>query len=258
MKLYLHFFSMHLKSRMAYKKSFFFSAVGQFLAAFAAVVTIWFLFARFESVRGYTLGECMLCTGVILMSFSLAECFFRGFDRFSRVVREAQFDRLLLRPRSLIFQLICQEIEFARLGKLLQGALMLGYGVAASGIAWTPARAAVLAGMVLGGTAVFASLFLLYAALCFFTLEGLEFMNVFTDGAREFAAYPLDVYGTAILKFCTYIVPYALFQYYPLTYLLGRTASPLCALAPLAAPLFALPCWIVWRVGVRKYQSAGS
>ena len=77
-------------------------------------------------------------------------------------------------------------------------------------------------------------------------------------GAREFAAYPLDVYGTAILKFCTYIVPYALFQYYPLTYLLGRTASPLCALAPLAAPLFALPCWIVWRVGVRKYQSAGS
>ena len=135
---------------------------------------------------------------------------------------------------------------------------MLGYGVAASGIAWTPARAAVLAGMVLGGTAVFASLFLLYAALCFFTLEGLEFMNVFTDGAREFAAYPLDVYGTAILKFCTYIVPYALFQYYPLTYLLGRTASPLCALAPLAAPLFALPCWIVWRIGVRKYQSAGS
>ena len=68
----------------------------------------------------------------------------------------------------------------------------------------------------------------------------------------------LAVYGTAILKFCTYIVPYALFQYYPLTYLLGRTDSPLCALAPLAAPLFALPCWIVWRVGVRKYQSAGS
>ena len=27
---------MHLKSRMAYKKSFFFSVVGQFLAAFAA------------------------------------------------------------------------------------------------------------------------------------------------------------------------------------------------------------------------------
>ena len=81
-----------------------------------------------------------------------------GFDRFSRVVREAQFDRLLLRPRSLIFQLICPEIEFARLGKLLQGALMLGYGVAASGIAWTPARVAVLAGMVLGGTAVFLSL----------------------------------------------------------------------------------------------------
>ncbi len=258
MRLYLHFFAMHLKSRMAYRKSFFFSLVGQFLSAFAAVASIWFLFARFESVRGYTLSECMLCTGVVLMSFSLAECFFRGFDRFSRVVREAQFDRILLRPRGVIFQLICQEIDFARLGKLLQGALMLAYGISVSPVSWTPARIALLAAMVLSGTLVFASLFLLYAALCFFTLEGLEFMNVFTDGAREFGAYPLDVYGAALLKFCTFVIPYALFQYYPLTYLLGRTDNPLCALAPLAAPLFALPCYAVWRIGARRYQSAGS
>ena len=49
MKQYLHFISMHLKSRMAYKKSFFFSVVGQFLAAFAAVVTIWFCSARLRA-----------------------------------------------------------------------------------------------------------------------------------------------------------------------------------------------------------------
>ena len=56
----------------------------------------------------------------------------------------------------------------------------------------------------------------LYAALSFFTLEGLEFMNCFTDGAREHGAYPLDVYGEGLLKFTTYVIPYALFQYFPL------------------------------------------
>ena len=83
-------------------------------------------------------------------------------------------------------------------------------------------------------------------------------MNVFTDGAREFAAYPLDVYGPAFLKICTFIIPYALFQYYPLQYLLGRSFDPRLGLLPLLAPLFALPCWAVWRIGVRKYKSAGS
>lgn len=63
---------------------------------------------------------------------------------------------------------------------------------------------------------------MVYAALCFFTLEGLEFMNVFTDGAREFGKYPIAVYGKKALLFTTFIIPYALIQYYPLMYLIGR------------------------------------
>lgn len=258
MKLYFKFFAMHLKSRMAYRNSFFFNILGQFLSSFAACLGIWFLLDRFDSVRGYTVSEIALCCGIVLAAYALAECFFRGFDMFASTVRTAQFDRILLRPRSLIFQVLCEQIEFTRIGKLLQAILMLGYGIAVAPVAWTPYRILVLAWMILGGSAVFASLFVLYAALCFFTLEGLEFMNVFTDGAREFAAYPLDVYGPTLMKICTFIVPYTLFQYYPLQYLLGRVSDPRAGLLPLLAPLFALPCYALWRTSVRKYKSAGS
>ena len=71
MKLYLKFFSMHLKSRMAYKKSFFFSVIGQFLTSFTAFLAIWFLFERFNEVKGYTISECMLCAGVIAIAFGV-------------------------------------------------------------------------------------------------------------------------------------------------------------------------------------------
>ena len=47
-------------------------------------------------------------------------------------------------------------------------------------------------------------------------------MNVFTDGAREFGKYPIAVYGKKALLFTTFIIPYALIQYYPLMYLIGR------------------------------------
>lgn len=257
MKLYFKFFAMHLKSRMAYKKSFFFAVAGQFLTSFTAFLVVYFLLNRFDSIKGYTLGECLLCASVMWMSFSLAECFFRGFDLFPGIIRRAEFDRILVRPRGLIFQVMCQQIEFTRLGKLIQSLLTMAIGIAVSGVAWTPLRYLCLGLMVVCGAAVFCALFVLYAALSFFTLEGLEFMNCFTDGAREHGAYPLDVYGAGLLKFTTYVIPYALFQYYPLQYLLGRGPTGY-AFLPLLAPLFWLPCYAAWRFGVRKYKSAGS
>lgn len=112
--------------------------------------------------------------------------------------------------------------------------------------------------MVLGGTVVFACLFLLYASLCFFTLEGLEFMNIFTDGAREYGKYPVNIYGKNVLKICTYIVPFALFQYYPFLYLSGKSENVYFAFLPILGCLFLAPCYLLWRVGVRHYKSTGS
>ena len=38
----------------------------------------------------------------------------------------------------------------------------------------------------------------------------------------ENGTYPYSIYGDGILKFLTYVIPLALFQYYPLLYLLGK------------------------------------
>lgn len=91
-----------------------------------------------------------------------------------------------------------------------------------------------------------------------FYIDGLEFMNVLTDGAREYGKYPIGIYGKRMLQFCTVIVPYALIQYYPLLYLLGRTTSLWNMVMPLFAAIFLIPCYALWRVGVRHYKSSGS
>ena len=127
-----------------------------------------------------------------------------------------------------------------------------------AGVQWSAMKILSLILMVSGCAAVFACLFMVYAAFCFFTLEGLEFMNIFTDGGRELGQYPISIYGKRVLQFFTFIVPMALAQYYPLLYLLGRTDSPLYALCPLFSLLFILPCYAFWRFGLRHYKSTGS
>ncbi|MCL1878136.1 MAG: hypothetical protein FWF80_04695, partial [Defluviitaleaceae bacterium] len=92
MRLYIKYFSMHLKSQMQYKVSFFFTTFGQFLMAFSTLLGITFLLNRFDSVGGFSREEIMLSFAVILMAYSLGEIFGRGFDRFPLLIGNGGFD----------------------------------------------------------------------------------------------------------------------------------------------------------------------
>lgn len=216
------------------------------------------MFYRFNSVEGFTYSEVLICFSVVLIAFSLAECFFRGFDTFSGVISNGEFDRIMLRPRNTMFQVLASKLEITRLGRLFQAAVILIYAIFNCGVIWTADKIFTLIIMIIGGTALFSGLFIIYASICFFTIEGLEFMNIFTDGGREYGKYPMLIYGDYVLKFFTYIIPLACVQYYPFMYLIGRTKNVLYSLTPLAAFIFLIPCLILWKIGVRHYKSTGS
>lgn len=258
MKLYFRYFSIHLRSQMQYKTSFFLTVMGQFFGAFFTFLGIYFLMQRFGSVGGFSASEVFLCYGIVTAAFSVSECFFRGFDNFDSLVSQGEFDRILVRPRNEILQVIGARIDFSRLSKLAQSVIVLLFAVFTAQVEWSAWRWLLLLGMILSGVAVFSGLFVIYAALCFFTTQGLEVMSIVTDGGREFGAYPMSIYGPPVLKFFTYIVPLALFQYYPLLYLLGRSEQKFYAFLPLFAVLFLIPCYLFWRFGLRHYRSTGS
>lgn len=256
--LYRKYLLIQLQGMMQYKASFMMTVIGQFLVSFNVFLGIYFLFRRFHQVDGFSYSEVMLCFGITLMEFSLAEAFARGFDTFSATVRSGEFDRIMVRPRNEIFQVLAGRIELTRIGRMLQAIIMFGYGVYQSGVEWTPMKTLTVVLMLIGGTTVFTGIFLIYAAICFFTLDGLEFMNILTDGAREFGKYPVSIYGKRVLQFCTVIVPYALVQYYPLCYLLGKNSRWWYGFLPLLSVVFLAICLGVWKTGVRHYKSAGS
>ena len=159
--------------------------------------------------------------------------------------------------RHRFVQVICQDLRLSALGNVLLGFGMLAWAILRGNIAWTLGRALTLAAMVLCGALLFFAVFLIYATLCFFTLEGLEILNIFTDGVKEHGRYPFDVYGKGVLWFLTALLPFALVQYWPLEYLMGRGPG-WYGLLPLVSLWFLIPTYALWRFGVRRYRSAGS
>lgn len=258
MKLFFRYASILLRSQMQHKLSFALTFLGMFLMTFTGFLAVTFMFHRFHGVADFTFQEVLLCYGVVMASFSLAECFGRGFYAFRQIISNGEFDRVMVRPQPLMLQVLGARMEFTRIGRLIQGLVVLFYAIRINDILWTPDKILTIVLMFTGGLATFAGVFIFSAGACFFILDGIEVMNIFSVGAERFGEYPLVIYGEGVLKFLTYVLPLALFQYYPLLYLLGRTTNPLYMLLPLGCFLFLIPCCLFWRFGVRHFKSTGS
>lgn len=258
MKLYAKYVKMLIRCSAQYKLTFVLTILGQLANSIFSFLSIYFLFDRFGNVEGYTLGEVALCFSVILMAFSITECYARGLDRFAQQIVSGNFDRLLVRPRSLVLQVFGTEFAISRIGRLFYALVALILATQWLDTVWTSGRILTVVLMIVGGIAIFTGLFFLGAALCFVTIQGLEVVNIFTDGGRELASYPIDIFGKHVARFFTFIIPWGCINYLPLTYVAGHNENQLFALLPLAGILFLIPCIFVWHIGVRRYVSTGS
>lgn len=256
--LYLYAFKTHLKCQFQYKFSFFATIIGQFVVSFSAFLGLTFMFLQFKEVEGFTYQQVLLSYSIMLMSFAIGECLGKGFDRFPNMISNGEFDRILVRPRNPIYQILLTNMDFSRIGRFLQAVIVLWYALPKASINWTYDKVFTLLLMIVCGSITFLTLYFLGAAVAFFTIESLEVLNIFTDGGYEFGRYPFSVYGKRVLHFLTFIVPLALFQYYPLLYLLEIEKSMFYMFTPLLSLLFSIPSYMIWSYGLNKYKSIGS
>ncbi|PLR78663.1 hypothetical protein CU633_04425 [Bacillus sp. V3-13] len=245
---------------MQYRTSFWLLTIGQFFIPFAMFAGVYFLFERFGQIKGWDFFEVALCFAVIHMAFAISECFARGFDTFSTLVGKGEFDRLLVRPRNTIIQVLGSKFEFTKFGRLLQSIIILIWAISNLSIEWSVMKAVTLFLMVISGVVIFTGIFMLAATMCFWTVQGLEVANIFTDGGREMTQYPLNIYQKWVTRFFTFVIPFGCVNYLPLMYILDKTEGNevLFMISPLAGIAFILPCLLMWQIGVRHYLSTGS
>lgn len=263
LRLYLRYLGISARGQMQYRASFIMSAIGHGLVTGIEFLGILILFQRFGSLRGWSLAEVALFYGMVNLAFAIADAVARGFDLFSRTLKAGDFDRLLLRPRSLTLQLAGQELVMRRVGRFAQGLAVLIWAGHALHLAWSPARVALLLAAIMGGTCLFIGLFVLQATLSFWTIETLEIVNAFTYGGVFAAQYPLSIYRLWFRRFFTAVVPLAAISYFPALAILGRShqsSLPVALqwLSPLAGVLFLLLSLRLFHFGVRHYRSTGS
>jgi ABC-2 type transport system permease protein len=258
MRLLAHYLLIVAKGQLRYRSTFCLNLFGQLGMPLSGLAGIWLLFSRFGELGGWTAHEALLCYGIVNCAFALAELASRGFDSFPSVLANGEFDRILVRPRNLVLQVLGSRLDLSRFGRLAVGAVVLGWAISGLSVEWTALKVATVVFMLACGGLLFSGVFVLGAAFSFVTTDALELVNIFTDGGREMAQYPMTIYERWLRSFFTFVVPFACVNYLPLLYVLDKGGSPWSGLLPLASLAFLAPCLLAWRAGVRRYVGTGS
>ena len=262
--LYGRFVSQSIRSTLQYRLSFVLMTFGYFITSGVEALGVWALFDRFGMLGQWSLAQVALLYGMVNVAFPISEALARGFDVFGQeFVKTGNFDRVLLRPRSTVLQLAGHEFQIHRIGRLLQGLIVLGIAMWLLPIDWTLWRLALLLFTIFSGVVFFYALFIFQAAMSFWTVESLEIMNTLTYGGVETAQYPLAIYQPGFRRFFTFVVPLGCISYFPAVAILGiedplGSALWMQLAAPLAGYLFFAVSLVAWRFGIRHYTSTGS
>lgn len=259
---YLRLIGAHIRSQLQYRTSFVINVAGAFLITFLDFAAVLIIFHNVPSLGGWTVGEVAFLYAMSWLSFSFAELLVGHLDRLPEIVRDGNFDLLLIRPRGTLLQVMASDFQIRRVGHILQSLVILVYALSVLDIDWTIGRVLMSIGTIASGTAIFASVWVFAICIVFWAVEGREVASAFTYGGQFFTQFPSHIYERWLRRFLGYLVPMAFVTYMPALYILSKPDPlglppwmPFIAVAIAAAAT--LVAGATWQFAVRHYRSAG-
>lgn len=253
-----NYLSMHLKKTLEYRMSFILITISQLIYMLVELIAVLALFDKFNLLSIFNKDELILSFSSVWLGYSLCEMFARGYDEFYKIIINGNFDLLLIRPRNIYLQIFGSDICYEKIGRVLFSLVLYVWSAAKVMNSITITKIILLVVMVIGCVFIIISLFILGASFCFISIEGLEFINIFTNGTRQVSQYPLKIYNKAFRFIFTYVIPISLINYYPIKYLNGTTNNIIYIFVPLLTVIYIFISTRVFSLGIRKYTSTGS
>lgn len=251
-----------LRAQLSYRGSFALDLLGNIGIGLIEFAEIYVLFHNVDALGGLDFHGALLVFSLANLGFSFADLVVGHVDNLTTYLRAGTLDTLLLRPLSVLGQLVASDVSLRRLGRTAMALVLLAVALPVAVHDWSVAKALLVLITPFVGAAIFAALFVCAAAMLFWLGDAREFANAFTYGGSYAAAYPASVLHVALRSFFAFVVPAAFTAYLPALVLLDKPGPPgLPASLGWCAPLAAAAIWAVallwWRAGLRRYTGAG-
>jgi ABC-2 type transport system permease protein len=261
MRVILMLIRMHIRSEMEYRGAFLLDRLAQVLAYSAAFAGIWILLARFGTLGGWDRPELAFLLSFQLLAYSLGAAFsFVQFREFEELVRRGTLDALLVRPVSTWAYLTFSGFNIGYAGHVVLAVGVMAWSLGSVEISLSLGRILFLGAALVSASMLVAAVMMMIGASAIVLVQSRHLYSIFF-GFWELTRYPIHIYPAALQWLLMTVMPLAFMNYVPVAVALGKTVPILGAAAGPAAlcagPVSAGLAAILWRFGLRRYQSGG-
>lgn len=262
-RLYCRSMGMLIKSQLQYPVSFLLQTLAQLIMEGGEMMALILIIDRFDHLHQWEAGDLFFFFGIMSVTFYLTECFGRGITgAFPSMVRSGQLDTLLLRPRGILTQVLCSDVDPRRITCIAVGVVALIIGSRLSAVSWTPLKVLLLFEAVAFGFLLILALFMIEAIFCIHSVKSVELVNAITYGGRSACEYPVTIYPRPLRVLFTTLAPFALVLQIPAGYILEKPLFPWPAwtafLCPLSGAVIFAVIELFFQRAMRFYRSTGS
>ena len=253
-----------MKAWFQYKVDAVLRSLAVFLREATGIFVIYFTLLKFDTLNGWNMYEMLFLFSLLFVTYGILILFFTGLRDFGHTVRTGNFDRFILRPRGLLFQLIfCNADWFAAIGHGGLGIVLFVISARNVGINWNVATVCYYILAIIGGVLIQGAIFLFIATLDIYLLETGSIKELFYYNARKFAGYPISIFSEGIQAVMIYVVPFAFVNYFPAQFLLRKPDMAqypeiFMYITPVVGVVMYLLAYGFWRFSVRYYKSSGN
>lgn len=235
-----------------------------FLREATGILVVFFTLLKFDTLGGWNIYEMLFLFSILFLTYGIMIIFFTGLRDFGKTVRDGSFDRFMLRPRGLLFQIIFVNSDwFAALGHGGLGITLFLISAGKVGINWNFMNALYYIFTIAGGVLIQGAVFLIIAVLNIYLLQTDSLKELLYWNMRKFAGYPISIFNKIIQTIMIYIMPFAFVNYFPAQYLLRKDDMrnyPVVYMyiTPIVGLLMYLVAYAFWRFSIRYYKSSGN
>ncbi len=255
---------MSFHARLQYRVDTIVATLAVFVRESTNIIVIYLTLLKFDHMNGWNVNEMLFLFSILFLTYAFVVSIFADLRDFSCMIREGRFDRLMLRPRGLLLQLILNNADLmASAGHGTLGILLFLFSADKVGITWNLVTTMYYVGAIIGGVLIQGGMFILFSSLSFYFVETNSIREIFYWNMRKFAGYPISIYSKLIQFLMIYVIPFAFVNYFPAQFLLRKEDMAnynevYMYIAPVAGVVIYLAAYAFWRISVKKYKSTGN
>ena len=263
-KMYFIYVSITIKSWFQYKLDAVLRSFAVFLREASGIIIIYLTLKSFDKLNGWSTMELFFLYSLIFLTYAILIIFFTGLRDFEYLINNGTFDRFLLRPRGVLFQVLASNSDwFAAIGHGSLGLILMLISANKIGIIWSFGKIMYFIAAIISGVLIQGAIFLFISSLSFFIIKVANLRDVLYYDIRQFAGYPISIYPKVLQILMIYIVPFAFVNFFPVQFILRKPdmagfSNIFMYIAPCIGIVLYLISYAFWRFSLKHYHSSGN